>query len=85
MTDMKTFIGLPERIEGLRELASNLWWVWRPGARMLFKILSRQASQESRQSPNKMLCELAPDIFVAAASDSEHLQNYYAEALAQIA
>jgi starch phosphorylase len=32
-------IHLPERIEGLEELAYNLWWSWHPEGRSLFIML----------------------------------------------
>ena len=33
------FPHLPERLSGLGTLAENLWWSWRPRARMLLKML----------------------------------------------
>jgi len=49
--------GIPKRLSGLRDLASNLWWSWHPGARMLFKMLDRQVWKESRHNPVKVLKE----------------------------
>jgi glycogen phosphorylase len=37
------FPNLLETIGRLAELAGNLLWSWRPQARMLFKMLNRQA------------------------------------------
>ena len=50
-TIQKTFPSLPERLFGLGELATNLWWSWHPAARMLFKMLDRQAWKESGHNP----------------------------------
>ncbi|MCG6910032.1 MAG: DUF3417 domain-containing protein [Deltaproteobacteria bacterium] len=70
-------IHLPEGIEGLRDLASNLWWSWYPRARMLFKMLNRQAWKESGHNPDKMLRELSPEILAAAAQNPDYLRHYH--------
>jgi len=67
---------LPERLSGLGILAGNLWWSWRPRARMLFKMLDRQAWKESGHNPDKMLRELTPEILAAATSNAEYLRHY---------
>ena len=61
---MKRFPHLPERLHGLDELASNLWWSWHPMARMLFKMLNRQAWKDSGHNPVKMLSDIPKDILV---------------------
>ncbi|MBC8433132.1 MAG: alpha-glucan family phosphorylase, partial [Desulfobacterales bacterium] len=76
MTGENDFIRLPDRIKGLGELASNLWWSWRPRARMLFKMLDRQAWKESRHNPDKMLRELSAESLSAAAENPEYLRHY---------
>ena len=70
------FPNIPERISGLSELAYNLWWSWHPEARMLFKMLDRQAWKESVHNPVKMLKEISREILESAVKDSEYL-NYY--------
>ena len=75
-TQESPFPHLPERLEGLAQLAGNLWWSWRPRARMLFKMLDRQAWKESGHNPDKMLRELAPQRLAAAASNTEYLRHY---------
>ncbi len=70
------FPDIPDRISGLGELAYNLWWSWHPQARMLFKMLDRQAWKESVHNPVKMLKELPREILESAVKDSEYL-NYY--------
>jgi len=68
--------GIPERLSGLRKLASNLWWSWHPEARMLFKMLDRQVWKESRHNPAKVLNELSKEAFDSAAADKDYLRHY---------
>jgi starch phosphorylase len=70
------FPNLPERLSGLAELAENLWWSWHPAARMLFKMLDRQAWKESGHNPDKMLKELPGEVLESAASDPDYLRHY---------
>jgi starch phosphorylase len=70
------FPNLPERLDGLGELAENMWWSWNPGARMLFKMLDRPAWKESRYNPDKMLKELPPQILEKAAANPDYLRQY---------
>lgn len=70
------FPKLPERLSGLEELADNLWWSWHPGARMLFKMLDRQAWKESGHNPDRMLREMPVEILEAAAGNEDYLRNY---------
>ena len=53
---------LPARIAGLEDLAENLWWSWHPRARMLFKLLDRQAWKQSRHNPDRMLRDLPGEV-----------------------
>jgi starch phosphorylase len=70
------FPNLPERLSGLGELADNLWWSWHPAARMLFKMLDRQAWKESGHNPDKMLREIPAEILASAAANDDYLRNY---------
>jgi starch phosphorylase len=70
------FPNLPQRLSGLEELAENLWWSWHPAARMLFKMLNRQAWKENGHNPDKMLKELPEEILKSAAGDPEYLRHY---------
>ena len=71
-----TFTALPERLHGLGEIASNLWWSWHPAARMLFKTINRAAWKESRHNPVKMLREVPPQMLAEAAKNPEYLKMY---------
>ena len=70
------FPHLPARISGLEELAENLWWSWHPRARMLFKMLDRQAWKESGHNPDKMLRVIPVKYLEAAAAKDEYLREY---------
>jgi len=70
------FPNLPDRLIGLGELAENLWWSWHPAARMLFKMVDRQAWKESGHNPDKMLREIPAEILAFAAANDDYLRNY---------
>jgi len=61
---------------GLGEIAENLWWSWHPAARMLFKMLNRQAWKESGHNPDKMLKMLPKEDLESAANDPDYLRHY---------
>ena len=77
VTNRTLFPNLPEPIAGLADLSQNLWWSWRPRARMLFKMLNRQAWKESGHNPDKMLREISRDILLAAAENPDYLRHYH--------
>jgi len=70
------FPNLPQRLAGLGDLAENLWWSWHPEARMLFKMIDRQAWKESGHNPVKMIRNIPCKILEAAADDREYLRHY---------
>lgn len=70
------FPNLPERLLGLGEIAENLWWGWHPAARMLFKMLNRQAWKESGHNPDKMLKEIPKEDLESGANDPDYLRHY---------
>ncbi len=75
-THPNEFPNLPERLNGLSELAENMWWSWNPSARMLFKMLDRPAWKESRYNPDKMLKGLPPQILEKAVRNPDYLRQY---------
>ena len=75
-TNSNLFPNLPQRLVGLGELAENLWWSWHPAARMLFKMLNRQAWKESGHNPDKMLTELPKEALESVANDVDYLRHY---------
>ncbi|MFW6081314.1 MAG: alpha-glucan family phosphorylase [Desulfosalsimonas sp.] len=72
----KNFSHLPEELGGLEDLAENLWWSWNPQARMLFKMLDRQAWKESGHNPDLMLRQLPEEILKNAAADPNYMRHY---------
>lgn len=70
------FPNLPQRLIGLGKIAENLWWSWHPAARMLFKMLNRQAWKESGHNPDKMLKEIPKENLESAAKDPDYLSHY---------
>ncbi|MCF8093968.1 MAG: alpha-glucan family phosphorylase [Desulfobacteraceae bacterium] len=72
----RDFPNLPEQLNGLEDLAENLWWSWNPQARMLFKMLDRQAWKESGHNPDLMLRHLSSEILKNAATDPNYIRHY---------
>ncbi len=70
------FPQLPDPIQGLGDLAYNLWWSWHPAARMLFKQISRSAWKESIHNPVKMLRNLQPETIAGVAADADYLSRF---------
>ena len=67
---------LPKRIEGLNELAYNLWWSWHIDAQHLFKGLDRTLWKATNHNPVKLIQQLPPYRLVAAAQDPVFLEKY---------
>jgi len=67
---------LPRRIEGLSELAHNLWWSWHIEARQLFKALDTPLWKTTGHNPVKLLQQITSHQLVAAAQDSMFLKKY---------
>ncbi|MGH2462079.1 MAG: alpha-glucan family phosphorylase [Candidatus Limnocylindria bacterium] len=58
----------PPGLEGLRELAENLWWSWHPEARRLFARIDPQTWARSR-NPIHLLRQTDADRWTALAAD----------------
>ena len=67
---------LPARIEGLAEIAMNLWWSWSREARALFHSIDEALWHRTRHNPLELLCRVDPARIAACASDSEFLRRY---------
>ncbi len=70
------FPNLPARLSGLADLAENLWWSWNPAARMLYKMIDRQAWKASVHNPDKMLRDLPREALEAAAKKPDYMRYY---------
>jgi len=67
---------LPGRIQGLDELAYNLWWSWSIEARQLFKSLDTPLWKATGHNPVKLLQQIDTHRLVAASQDIEFLKKY---------
>ncbi|HEX4931539.1 MAG TPA: alpha-glucan family phosphorylase, partial [Gemmatimonadaceae bacterium] len=67
---------LPERIEGLGEVATNLSWSWSRNARALFAMLDDPLWHLTRHNPIAMLRRVAPDRLSDVARDPQFLDLY---------
>lgn len=66
----------PERIEGLKDLAYNLWWSWHRPAWHLFRVLNPHAWRDSDHNPIRMLSMLTEEILEEAAQSETFLEQY---------
>ena len=66
---------LPERLEGLRTLAYNLWWTWHPEAIELFQRLDRGLWELCYHNPVLMLGRLEQKKLDALAEDEAFLTH----------
>ncbi len=67
---------LPRRIEGLSELAYNLWWSWHIEARELFKVIDRPLWKAVGHNPVRLLQQIPHHRLVAAAQNATFLDRY---------
>lgn len=67
---------LPERISGLVDLATDLWWVWHNGARDVFRKLDYKLWRLTQHNPVRLLQLVSPERCQAAAEDPAFLALY---------
>ena len=73
---MTVFPVMPPRINRLYELAYNLWWSWRPEARLLYSALDPTLWEQVGHNPVRFLSEVSPGILEKAAANTEYLQQF---------
>jgi len=73
---MTVFPVMPPRINRLYELAYNLWWSWRPEARILYKNLDPMLWEQVGHNPVRFLSEVNPQALEKAANNTEYLQQF---------
>ncbi len=66
---------LPNRLEGLRRLAYNLWWTWNPEAIELFQRLDHQLWEKCYHNPVLMLGRLEQSTLDRLAQDEAFLAH----------
>jgi len=69
-------VQLPERVNRLEELASDLWWSWTPVARNVFRTLDYPLWRQTAHNPVKMLQLISRETIDHAVSDPRWLANY---------
>jgi starch phosphorylase len=67
---------LPDRIDRLAELASDIWWVWNPSARKVFRDLDYGLWRSSAHNPVRLLRLISPEKLEQAARDPIFLNRY---------
>src|SRR5262245_18184577 len=67
---------LPDRINRLSDLATDLWWSWHPDARAIFRRIDYALWRATAHNPVRMLWLLPAEKLQAAAQDPELLELY---------
>jgi starch phosphorylase len=69
-------MNLPERINRLPELATDLWWTWNPQAREVFRLLDYPLWRQTAHNPVLMLRGVSDELLHLAAHDERFLSVY---------
>ncbi|MBO5141948.1 MAG: alpha-glucan family phosphorylase [Clostridia bacterium] len=67
---------LPERIEGLYELATNLWWSWNSYALRLYDYIDSDLFKKVNKNPVKFLSEINQKRLIEVSNDQDFLKDY---------
>ncbi|MCK6606098.1 MAG: alpha-glucan family phosphorylase [Ignavibacteriaceae bacterium] len=67
--EFKVLPNLPAKLEGLRELAYNLYWTWQHDIQLLFRRLDRDLWEETHHNPVLMLGKISQERLNEAARD----------------
>ena len=77
MTPLAALIPLvPERLQGLTQLAMNLWWSWQIDARDLFRNIDSSLWERTRHNPLELFQRVDPQRLRKLAQDPEFLSRY---------
>ena len=74
--DRNRFPFLPERIEGLAEVATNVSWSWKRDARRVFHYLDPSLWHLTRHNPIAILRRVSPERLSDCARDADFLALY---------
>ena len=67
---------IPERLQRLPELATDLWWTWNPPAREVFRKLDYALWRQTAHNPVLMLQQVSQEMLNLAAADERYLPVY---------
>ncbi len=67
---------LPQRLEGLVDIACNLSWTWNREARRLFAAIDHQLWTRLRHDPFLLLQQVGPERLAQCAADASFLARY---------
>ncbi len=67
---------LPPTLTRLRELASNMWWVWNPEAKSLFYEINPSIWNEVGHNPVLMIEQAAPEKLLELAKDHIYMEKF---------
>ena len=67
---------IPERIQRLPELATDLWWTWNAQAREIFRLLDYPLWRQTAHNPVKMLRLVTQEMLDVASRDERFLSLY---------
>jgi len=76
MTSSPHVPDLPQRLDRLFELATDLWWTWNAAARNVFRDLDYQLWRATDHNPVKLLRLINPERLQHAAQDPVFLRQY---------
>jgi len=68
---------LPKEIEGLRDIALNLWWTYNPRGKKLFRLLNPYLWKESNHNPIKMLKRMNEKDFQKICANKDFIREYH--------
>src|SRR5262245_21612302 len=67
---------VPPLPEGLRQLASDMWWSWNPAGREVFRRLDYALWRQTDHNPIRILSALPPERLAQAACDPRFHECY---------
>ena len=68
---------LPKQIEGLSDIALNLWWTYNPRGKNLFKLLNPYLWKESGHNPIKMLKQMSEKELQEVCGNEDFIREYH--------
>jgi phosphorylase/glycogen(starch) synthase len=66
---------LPEELQGLQAIASNLWWRWHPEVAALFKQIDPSLWFKVKENPHALLDQVKPERLMDLAMDRKYVED----------